>query len=155
VYPINAPDLLRAILTWSIRGSSDSSPGPEKVYLASDGTVRLEPVSSSLPTLDAPYSEEDFSPRNLMLGFAIMGVVIAAVYWASQKLTPTPVVRPPSFGQSHVRAAQAKKHEGIFVIGPPRMSKDDVVGETVHEVTGAQAYRIKLLDADLSKEEVA
>jgi hypothetical protein len=144
--PIRGAALLIGLLTWSVPGSSA---GPGKVSLGADGTLRLELASSSLPALEAPYSEENLSSRNLTLGLSIMGAVIAAVYWATQRLTPTRVVRPPNFDQRQVCAVQAKEYEGIFVIGAPRMSKDQIVDETVRSVTGVAIHRIKLLDADL------
>jgi hypothetical protein len=143
--------LLRTVLGWSIGSSNDESSGPDKVTLSRRGTFRLEPKSGIPARLEVPYSEEDLSGKNMALGLGILAAVLVAVYSASQKLIPAPMVRPPLLQEEDVLAVQAAKYEGIILIGAPRMAKDRTIETAVHKITHRSVHRIPLLDAELSK----
>jgi hypothetical protein len=170
--PASGQVLVRRLLNWSM--FSSDRPGDSRVK-ACAGSNRLQVTGKGIwlaATVwpdgnagsdrdQADRSEQSrpgghFDWERWALAILILGGTIAAAYWARRRLVTPNAVGASTF-ENVLKLITADGNQGIMLVGPPRVRKDQLVKDVVtahaglaKQVNGqAPIYRIKLLDVTI------
>jgi hypothetical protein len=147
--------LVKAVLAFTLPRSNDTPVVPASIEKDSSNLF-LPSTSTAIPAVSVPFYArfgDGASALNLIFGLLILVGIMVAVYWAVRTLSCSAAVLHPSLVEQ-IRAVSPQGSEGILVIGPPRINKDqivkDLVSQETNNVNGPE--RISLLSARLPDE---
>ncbi len=166
--------LVRSILNWTMF-SSDRRGDTKVKACAGSNRLRVTDKGISLAATAWPWPADnagadrdkaagsgtsrrgvDVDGLRWALAILILGGTIAAAYWARRRLI-TPNAIGASTLENVVTLIASDGNQGIMLVGPPRVRKDELVKRVVTKHAGlakrldgqAPIYRIELLDATI------